>query len=134
MKKLDKDQRKRYQRMRHYGLTDETFQALLSRAAGRCQICNEVEPLQIDHNHATGKARGMLCRWCNNGLGFFRDNPEVIESAARYLRTTVEIERAPKVYLPRWEPEEMIKKRASIVAPYNERGSTYKRKYVRNVK
>ena len=39
----------------------------------------------IDHDHETGKERGLICGHCNTGLGFFRDNPKALRSAASYL-------------------------------------------------
>lgn len=41
----------------------------------------------VDHDHVTGKVRGLLCRQCNSALGFAGDNPERLERLARYLRT-----------------------------------------------
>ena len=52
-----------------------------------CEICARAFPrhLCLDHDHATGKFRGWLCTACNRGLGFFRDNPDIILHAAVYL-------------------------------------------------
>lgn len=41
--------------------------------------------MHIDHDHRTGKVRGILCQACNLGLGKFRDDPALIKSAIRYL-------------------------------------------------
>jgi len=41
--------------------------------------------LLIDHDHETGKIRGLLCHRCNTGLGFFLDNPHFLTNAAFYL-------------------------------------------------
>jgi hypothetical protein len=50
-----------------------------------CVICGE--PGQaIDHDHKTGRIRGKLCQNCNLGLGHFKDNPELLELAALYLK------------------------------------------------
>jgi len=51
-----------------------------------CVICGSEEPLVVDHDHKTGKVRGMLCNHCNRGLGHFRDDPELMEFAAQYVR------------------------------------------------
>jgi hypothetical protein len=54
-----------------------------------CPICSV--PLDgvvvvMDHDHETGKKRGLLCDPCNKGLGFFRDDPNILTRAAEYLR------------------------------------------------
>jgi hypothetical protein len=61
---------------------------MLEKANGRCEICNrpfgEKEPV-LDHNHATGEARGLLCNLCNQGIGCLRDDPQLIRAALDYL-------------------------------------------------
>jgi hypothetical protein len=56
----------------------------------RCNICDAPEPkggrLCIDHCHKTGKIRGLLCHKCNRGIGFAKDDPNVLDAAAAYLR------------------------------------------------
>jgi hypothetical protein len=56
-----------------------------------CHICGR-EPgtsgrgrSHVDHDHATGVIRGMLCHGCNISLGYFQDNPETLLQAVRYL-------------------------------------------------
>ena len=56
-----------------------------------CVICGSEEPLVVDHDHKTGKVRGMLCNHCNRGLGHFRDDPELMEFAAQYVREMSDI-------------------------------------------
>ena len=52
-----------------------------------CQICDKPFGHKVvDHDHKTGKIRGLLCRQCNFGLGHFRDNPDSLEKAATYLK------------------------------------------------
>lgn len=54
-----------------------------------CAICANLPPrrkLAIDHDHLTGEKRGLLCDRCNIGLGYFKDSPKMLETAAAYLR------------------------------------------------
>ena len=50
-----------------------------------CVICGDETPLVVDHSHTNHKIRGMLCNRCNQGLGLFRDDPELLEYARIYL-------------------------------------------------
>jgi hypothetical protein len=72
-----------------YGITLERFETMLAGQGGRCAICRKPFPsaldTHVDHDHATGRVRGILCSACNNGLGRFRDNPAVLRRAASYL-------------------------------------------------
>jgi len=74
---------------RTYGLTLEDYRALRASQGGVCAICGG-PPTKgdfcVDHCHATGAVRGLLCGLCNHGLGQFRDTPEHLERAADYLR------------------------------------------------
>jgi|SRR5665213_489204 len=79
-----------------YGLTRDDYEALLQSQNGVCAICKKeeksrdsrsgkVKGFHVDHNHANGKVRGLLCDLCNKGLGLFRDSPQFLESAIIYL-------------------------------------------------
>lgn len=75
-----------------YNLTPGQKQLLLWRQHDSCAICGyefgqKLGDYAIDHCHATGAIRGILCDRCNRGLGFFRDVPQFLESAAAYLLT-----------------------------------------------
>jgi hypothetical protein len=85
---------KEYSLNKLYGLSLEEYQKLLSDTGGFCPICN-VElrfdgnyknSAVIDHNHLTGKVRGVTCRGCNCGLGQFKDNPLIVKKALDWLR------------------------------------------------
>lgn len=70
-----------------YRLTVDEAQALFERAAGKCEVCREDlgDDACVDHDHETGRVRGMLCRGCNLGLGWFRDDPRRLLAAVEYL-------------------------------------------------
>lgn len=66
-------------------ISDEVL-ADIKATITECVICGSAEPLVVDHDHKTGKVRGMLCNHCNRGLGHFRDDPELLHFAAIYLQ------------------------------------------------
>ena len=76
---------RKYHLKRRYGLTPEEFDGFLAKQGFLCPICLKRPAVHVDHDHSTGKVRGILCEMCNGGLGQFRDNPETIESAIEYL-------------------------------------------------
>jgi hypothetical protein len=65
-------------------ISDEELKELKATTT-ECVICGSTDPLVVDHDHKTGKIRGMLCGHCNRGLGHFRDDPTLLEFAAQYL-------------------------------------------------
>lgn len=69
-----------------YGIGAEEVSRLVRAQGGVCAICRDRPADQVDHEHATGKIRGILCGGCNAGLGAFGDSPEVITSAIAYLQ------------------------------------------------
>lgn len=71
---------------RSYGLTQEALRGMKEAVRHCCEICGErVSRLVVDHNHATGEVRGMLCTSCNSGIGQLKDSPSVLEAALAYL-------------------------------------------------
>ena len=75
-------------RLRRYGLTIEDYDQLLAAQEHKCAICGrppEAKQLDVDHDHATGTVRGLLCNRCNRGLGYFQDTPDTLRQAAKYL-------------------------------------------------
>ena len=77
--------RKLYRRM-HGVRPDQQAQIQIARQATACVICGDDGALVVDHDHRTGRVRGALCQRCNMGLGHFRDDPELLELAAMYIR------------------------------------------------
>jgi hypothetical protein len=75
---------------RKYGIGLEQYSAMSTAQGGRCAICRTSSPggmgsFHVDHDHATGKVRGLLCFTCNRGLGCFRDSEETLSLAIQYL-------------------------------------------------
>jgi hypothetical protein len=76
---------------RAYGITLKDYEHLYILQNGLCGICHRPETrigqifLVVDHDHKTGKVRGLLCNNCNAGLGFFEDSQSLLSSAGRYL-------------------------------------------------
>lgn len=74
-----------------YGMTVEEYDILSEKQGGVCAICGKPEPDQkrsrlcIDHDHETGKVRGLLCSQCNFALGNFNDDISSLLKAAEYL-------------------------------------------------
>lgn len=69
-----------------YGLTLEEYQSGCQRQNNLCKICGDFsERLVVDHNHSTGKFRGLICGRCNRALGFLQDSVEILKSAIEYL-------------------------------------------------
>lgn len=78
--------------VRKYGVTLAAYDAMLRRQGGKCAICHAPESEQhkgvfhVDHCHATGTVRGLLCRGCNHMLGAVRDDAATLQRAIDYIR------------------------------------------------
>lgn len=78
--------------LKTFGITLEQYNEVLAEQGGVCAICKRqqncmrMKNLAVDHNHKTGKVRGLLCGSCNCGIGHLSDNPEVAMAAAEYLK------------------------------------------------
>jgi hypothetical protein len=79
-------------------MSPEDFELKAEQQGGGCAICGEQVKLSVDHDHeccpVVDRARnytcglcvrGLLCEFCNRGLGMFRDNPDLLRKAADYL-------------------------------------------------
>lgn len=75
-----------------FGVTKGQYETMLLAQNGLCAICG-IKPnhkkLSVDHDHVTGRIRGLLCSPCNLGLGSFRDNIESLARAQIYLRANL---------------------------------------------
>ena len=86
-----------YHLKRTFGITSLLFDALVEKQHGRCAICDRDEEtlraartrkyqwLYVDHDHLTGKIRGLLCNDCNAGLGLLADSLQRAKAVVRYL-------------------------------------------------
>lgn len=80
-----------------YGLTVDEYESMYSAQGGVCAICHkpetvkgnngEIKMLAIDHNHETGKVRGLCCNNCNRAIGLLGDDVEVMLNAIEYIRS-----------------------------------------------
>lgn len=72
-----------------YGITSEEYVALYETQDGVCAICSlperKLPTLAVDHDHVTGKIRGLLCSSCNLGIGHFKDDVGLLRNASNYL-------------------------------------------------
>ena len=76
-------------RAQSHGLSLQDYRAMRERQKNVCGICKTPgKPLCVDHCHATGKVRGLLCRDCNLGLGNYKDNPVFTRAATAYLEAS----------------------------------------------
>lgn len=92
--KANKQSRVLYNRLRKFGITHEEFIQLLDKQNGRCPLCDVTLSYDlstqkntcVDHDHRTGKIRGVLCRLCNTMLGSAKDNITTLENSIKYLK------------------------------------------------
>lgn len=80
--------------MREFGISSKIFDQMVQAQGGGCAVCGTPvgsmrngKPLRlaVDHDHHTGAVRGILCSNCNNGLGRFKDDPDLLRRAAEYI-------------------------------------------------
>lgn len=68
-----------------YGITAQEVEEMRRRQDGVCAICRSNPPEHVDHCHASGTVRGLLCFGCNRGLGKAQDDPELLRRGLSYL-------------------------------------------------
>ena len=90
-KNKDKIQKRHavYWRKHKYGLTQEEYKDMILSQNNECAICKKPshKTLHIDHDHKTGKVRGLLCSTCNTGIGFFNEDIDSLTNAVKYLKS-----------------------------------------------
>ena len=108
--------RRKY-KLRQYGLSIEQYDALYTAQGGLCAVCgvykdpwqptggaNRAKFLVVDHDHSTGRIRGLLCTQCNVAIGQTHDNPSILRAAAAYLersRSNLELDAFECLRAPR---------------------------------
>lgn len=92
---------KKYNLKQRYGITIREIQNLFTTQSGRCAICyclldnisldkeHRSKNIRIDHDHSTGKVRGLLCKSCNALLGMCNDDINILHGAIAYLKQTI---------------------------------------------
>lgn len=78
---------------RDYGITLQDYNLMLENQDFKCAICSlekseNGRTFYVDHNHKTGKVRGLLCINCNSGIGNLRDSINLLTKAIKYLKNT----------------------------------------------
>ena len=83
-------------RRRKYGISNEVFDQMFENQEGLCAICSRLMSKTaikgevfrvacVDHDHETGKVRGLLCNLCNSGIGKLKDSARLLRNAVQYL-------------------------------------------------
>ena len=89
IRKRNNDKNKGYRRWWHlnkaHGISREQFMSMLINQDFECKICFRELPLVFDHDHRTGKIRGLICSLCNTGIGALQDAPMILSNALHYL-------------------------------------------------
>jgi hypothetical protein len=87
---VGKDRERNSKLKRAYGITLEKYDAMLELQGGHCAVCDRVvndngKHLHVDHDHVTGKIRGILCSQHNSTIGYCDDDPLILLRLAEYL-------------------------------------------------
>lgn len=92
--KRDKEEIREKAWFRRYGITRQDYNEMLEAQGDSCAICKTMDigrkghtHFHVDHDHSTGKIRGLLCDLCNRGLGYFKDDPYLLGKAVKYLES-----------------------------------------------
>lgn len=85
------ERQRKYQLKFNYGITEADYGSMLAMQTSRCGICGtdkltgKWKRFAVDHDHTTGRVRGLLCNECNRGIGLLKDNPDILRKAAEYI-------------------------------------------------
>ena len=81
-----------YNLRKRYGISSRDYDRMLAWQCGLCHLCRKPPTgrynggvLHADHDHQTGRLRRLICHDCNNGLGRFKDDPDLLRRAAAYI-------------------------------------------------
>ena len=90
----DPDWRPNRDLLRFYGITLDDKRKMLALQQNKCAICTDrfeqISQARVDHDHKTGKIRGLLCNSCNVLLGNAKDDLQILASASSYLASRSE--------------------------------------------
>lgn len=88
-----KEAQRNWNYLSKYNITIEEYEVMFKNQNECCKICGTSNPSPrkqdqnffVDHCHETGKVRGLLCNWCNRGLGYFKDDLDLLNKAMEYI-------------------------------------------------
>lgn len=88
----NKEKKRVYRLEKKFLVSEQTLRDIMDSQKGCCDICGitlvspeSIRSFAVDHDHATGDVRGLLCNNCNTAIGLFLDNIEILKSAIKYL-------------------------------------------------
>jgi Recombination endonuclease VII len=86
-----------YLKKTYFNFSEKKYKAMDETQSGKCAICGIHRydlgtDLFVDHDHETSKIRGLLCSSCNSGLGYFKDDIDIIRRAVSYLNQAVKLD------------------------------------------
>lgn len=88
-REIELRQRQNRHLIRNFNITIEKYEQILESQNGNCAICGTnpdyKRRLSVDHDHATGRIRGILCENCNRALGQFKDSAGILRNAIKYI-------------------------------------------------
>ena len=81
----DKNYQRNLKLQARYGISLDEYEGMARRQNGVCAVCEVSGKLHVDHEHETGRVRGLLCGSCNRALGLLKDNVDSLKKAIDYL-------------------------------------------------